>query len=124
MANAFREPPQEILTSLAKWDSQARRLRIAVIVLSAIGVVGGVLVSAGVGDDDATRVFGVVTALAVAGATFMNAGDKSNRMRSGWRVLNAAVLEYRYSAHEDEASLERRLFDAYAEAERTIGDVG
>ena len=50
--------------------------------------------------------------------TGLGLGSKGNRMRSAWRMLNAAKIRYENEVIEKEA-----LLDKYEEAEELIGDV-
>jgi hypothetical protein len=119
-----RKVPDEVVGFLDSWNRHARLTRALVIGLGITAVVASVLVSAGVGGkaDAPTSWLAIVAAITTAGSTFLSIRGKSNNMRSAWRILSRASLEYQYSDQPDEPSLVK-LLDAYAEAEAVIGDI-
>lgn len=64
------------------------------------------------------RIFAFIAAVSIGLMTAFNLGTKSNDMTRAWRKLAAAVIRFNKGLIN-----EKKVIDAYVEAERLIGDV-
>lgn len=115
------QPPEEILKNLRRWEIMANLLRIIHILLGIVAITSSLLVAAKINSFDAVLIewLAFLAALSTALLSGFNLGNKANRMRAAWRLLNTARLKYEL---EDTYTI-GELIDCYNEAETIVGDV-
>ena len=117
---ALRIVPPQIDRHLRMWQFGAQFHRIAYFVLASIAGVFSILVAVDVPRfKKYRRWLALVAAIAFGLISSFDLGDKANRYKNGWRLLNAAAMRYEL----DSTFTVTQLIDAYYKGEQTIGDV-
>lgn len=115
-----KEIPKKVEKQFKKWERQVVVLRFFHVLLGIIAIVASLIVAAKINSFDKEWIEWIALTAAVSTGlmTGLGLGSKGNRMRSAWRILNAAKIRY-----ESEIINEKALVDKYEEAEELIGDV-
>jgi hypothetical protein len=109
--------PSEIKTTVKRWRTQARWLRVIHVSLLVCASAFSILTASEIGGDQGRTYFAVLAALAVGVLSALDLGVKANGFRNAWRHMNAAMARYRCL---EDFTVEK-LIKAYEDAEALIG---
>lgn len=112
---------KEILKHLKRWALMAGVLRFIHITLGILAVVFSILVASKINSIDKIYIewFAFTAAVAIGLQTGFDLGNKANRMRKAWRLLNWSLLKF----NNCEKHTLENLIDDYMTAEEIVGDV-
>ncbi len=118
---AMRKAPAQIITYLEQWNYSSSALRILQTLLALIAIFTSLFVALQINKvkPNLIKWIAFISALTIGLLTSFNFGERANRYRNAWRVLNKAVMEYELN----QVSEMQVLIDKYYEAEKIIGDV-
>ena len=114
------EIPSSVKKEFEKWKRQVVLLRFFHVLFGIIAIVSSLIVAAKINsfDNELIEWFAFTAAVSTGLMTGLGLGSKGNRMRTAWRILNAAKIRYENGVIKLETFL-----DKYEEAEELIGDV-
>jgi len=112
---------REILKHLKRWGLSAGILRIIHILLGILAVFSSLLVAAKINSLDKVYIewFAFSAALSVGIQTGFDLGNKANRFRRAWRLVNWSYLKYK----ANDGHTINNLIDDYRTGEEIVGDV-
>jgi hypothetical protein len=111
----------EILKHLKRWELQAGLLRTVHVLLGISAVFCSLLVAAKINSIDKVYIewLAFMAALSVGIQTGFDLGNKANRVRRAWRLVNWSYLKYKAG---NEHTIDN-LIDDYKLGEEIVGDV-
>lgn len=116
-----KEIPAEVMKQLKNWEKQANILRVFHIFLGITLVVASVTVASRLLEANSLAMALTAWLTAITSSILVSMGleEKSNDMRTAWRMLNVAILRYQT---QDDFKIDD-LITVYKTAETVIGDV-
>jgi len=116
-----KEIPAEVMKQLKNWEKQANILRVFHILLGITLVVASVTVASRLLEANSLAMALTAWLTAITSSILVSMGleEKSNDMRTAWRMLNVAILRYQT---QDDFKIDD-LITVYKTAETVIGDV-
>lgn len=119
-SDAIREVPAEILKSRASWKFNATFYALSYFFLASASTILSLVIAVDFKKwHKYFRFFAFGAAIGYGIIATFDLGNKANRTREAWRLLNVAVLRYQ---REPDFTM-RELLDAYYDGEETIGGV-